>query len=101
MQRLVLVAEPIITWQGTFKQKKANNNVDIPEHYLANISLGLCVGHPLVEVDYPFLLPHAALYHIITKRGMGVKHGVEGRVDQMLGDMKQQFCKQFNKDHDT
>ena len=56
-----------------------------------------------MEVDYPSFVLHAFLYQLITERGMDVKHAsfVEARVDQMLGDMKRQFCKEFNRDRDT
>ena len=54
---------------------------------IANMLLGQCVGHPTVEVDCPFVLPHEVMYHLITKQGMDVKRAscVQARVDQMLG----------------
>ncbi|MFM7990274.1 MAG: hypothetical protein ACKPKO_64260, partial [Candidatus Fonsibacter sp.] len=60
-------------------------------------------GHRLAEIYYPFVLQHEVLYHVITKTGIYVKHAncVEEMVDQRLGDMKQQFCKQFNRDPDA
>ncbi len=56
-----------------------------------------------MEFDYPFELPHEVLHHLITKRGVDVNHAscVEARVDQMLGDMIRQFCKEFKRDSGT
>ena len=85
-----------------FKQI-ATKSVDFPEPYIANISFGQGAGHPPMEVDYPFVLLHEVLYHLITKQGMAVKHAkcLEASVDQRLGDMTPQFCKQCNRDPDT
>ena len=64
------------------------------------LPLGQVVGHPLVEVGYPSLLPHEAMYRVTTERGMDAKHAncVEERLDQMLGDMDNNFCKQLYRD---
>ena len=42
-----------------------------------------------MEVGYPFLLPHEAMYGVTTKRDMDVKHAncVEARLGQRLGDV--------------
>ena len=61
------------------------------------LPLGQVVGHPRVEVGYPLLLPHEAMYRVTTKPGMDVKHANcgEERLDHMLGDMNNNFCKQL------
>ena len=85
--RLLMLAEPIRTRQGT-SARIATNSVGFPYPYIANIPWGQGVGHPPVEVDYPLLLPHAVLYRFITKRGIDVKHAncVEARVDHKFGE---------------
>ena len=99
---LVVVAAPIRTWPCIFK-RIATNRVDFPALYTANIYLGQCVRHPLVEVDYNFLLQHAVLYHLTTKRGIDVKLGicVEGRVDNRFANTNTLVCKQFIRDLDN
>jgi len=39
-----------------------------------------------MEVDCPCLFPHEAMYHVITIRGMDVKHGVEPKSGPILGE---------------
>ena len=65
----------------------ATKSADFPEPYIAKIRLGQGAGHPPVEVYFHLCLPHEALYHLITKRSMDVKHANcdEARVDQRLG----------------
>ncbi len=48
-----------------------------------------------MKADYPLLLlPHEVMYHLITKRGMGVKRAtcVEARVDQRSGTLNDRFA---------
>ena len=41
----------------------ATKGVDFLQPYISNVPLGQGAGHPPMEVDYPLLLPHEALYH--------------------------------------
>ena len=68
----------------------STKGIDFPEPYIAKVPLGTGVGNPPELVDYPFMLPHEVLAHLVAKRGMDVKHAgcVDTRVDQRLGDMK-------------
>ena len=69
-------------------------SVELPALYIANMSLGQCVGHPPVEVDNHLLLSQEAMHRLLTKRGVDVKHAscVEARVDKRSEDMKRQFA---------
>jgi hypothetical protein len=81
----------------------STKGIDFPEHYIAKVPLGTGVGNPPELVDYPFMLPHEVLAHLVAKRGMDVKHAgcMDTRDDQSLGDMKRKFCKDFKLDYDT
>ena len=84
-------------------KRTATKGIDFPKPYLAQIPLGQGECEPPVLVDYPFMLPHEVLYHMMMVRGMDIKVAscVEDRLDQKLGAMKLQFCKRFQKNPDT
>ena len=88
-----------------FKKKQTiyTKGIDFPEPYIAKVPLGTGVGNPPELVDYPFMLPHEVLAHLVAKRGMDVKHAgcMDTRDDQRLGDMNRKFCKDFKLDYDT
>jgi hypothetical protein len=86
-----------------FKKRISTKGIDFPEPYVAKVPLGTGVGNPPELVDYPFLLPHEVLAHLVAKRGMGVKRAgcMDTRDDQMFGDMKRKSCKDFKLDYDT
>ena len=81
----------------------STKGIDFPEPYIAKVPLGTGVGNPPELVDYPFMLPHEVLAHLVAKRGMDVKHAgcMDTRDDQRLGDMNRKFCKDFKLDYDT
>ena len=84
-------------------RRSSTKGIDFPEPYIAKVPLGTGVGNPPELVDYPFMLPHEVLAHLVAKRGMDVKHAgcMDTRDDQRLGDMNRKFCKDFKLDYDT
>jgi hypothetical protein len=67
--------------------RKLLKNCDWPSEYYAEVPIVYKSDQTIVNVSFPFLLPHEVLYHLTTTRGMGVKRAncVEARVGERLG----------------
>ena len=53
----------------------STKGIDFPEPYIAKVPLGTGVGNPPELVDYPFMLPHEVLAHLVAKK----RHGCQAR----------------------